>query len=186
MSAIFSYIAHQPWHLILFWSSGVFCFGTVAITTLSSWVRDNTISGKLKLDLFSAIIGIQKVENDEVWAANCSIKIFNKGLYDLYYQLQDTELSLSETTSKDNKIDKTILLIQSGSDMTIGFPTILRIEPGPLEGRVKLTLKYGKSKKSLPYTLRLLGTPRVHAFLNDKGEVIGTLANIAIEDMKYM
>jgi len=173
----------EPWHLVLFYSAGAFAFAAVSITNLSTWTRENTIFGKLKPDSFMAMVVKVAGSKDEL-AANCSMELQNKSMRDVFYQLEEAELSLNGRTAAGNTIDRSILMIQAQSSVRISFATIRDIKAEPMTGRLKLKIRYGGDKDALSYQFELEAEPQVSPALNDKGEPLAVMATFAIKDMK--
>jgi hypothetical protein len=113
------------------------------------------------------------------------MKILNRSIWDLYYQLDEAELSLAGKTAKQNTIDKAVLIIQAQSDTTISFPSILWITAEPMTGRAKLKLKYGKHPSHLNHTFDLVAEPIINVAINEKHEPVGAMASMVIKELKY-
>ena len=182
VSACSAYLAHEPWHMILFWATGTFCFLIVALNHFSSLLRQNTTFAALKLDMFSVLI---VTDGKHELYARCSIKLINNSLFDLYYQLIDAELSLAGKTSPKNDVTNAVLLIQRQSDMTIQFSDIPGVKQEPMSGRMKLIIKYCKSIENLNHAIEFLAEPTVAIINNEKGEAIGAGSNFLVKSIKY-
>jgi hypothetical protein len=185
MSAWSAHLLQEPWHLILFYSTGVFCFSVLGLTRLSVWSRENTIVGSLKADNFAALFGKTNQQSSD-FSANCTIELQNKSLFVLYYQLEEADLSLSGRTNPCPPVMQSeTMLIQVGSSTRIQFKTIPGLKPEPMTGMLKLKLKYGKKKESLNNRFELVAEPQIAIVANEKGPV-GVLSTFAIKEMKYL
>ena len=142
VSALSAYLLSQPLYMALFYASGVFCFGIVGLSHWSVWSRENTIYGKLKADAFSAFMA--KTFDDLV--ANCSCEIQNRSFFDVYYQLEDADLSLAGKTSTSSEIDHAIMLIQAASSNRNQFRNNFRLKTGSYEWQDETKTKVWKEK----------------------------------------
>jgi hypothetical protein len=179
-----AYFAHEPWHKILFWSTSVFCFLILSISKLSSWLRETAISEKIKLGAFRILIG--KSDNAPDFVAQCELKLLNKSVFNLYYKIDEAELILAGKGAIHRTIETAIMIIQAQSDTVISFATIDGIKAEPMDGRMILKLKYGKTKDILDHEFKLVAEPRIAVILNEKGEFLGSASNYAIKEVSYI
>jgi len=183
MSAWSAYLLQEPWHIILFYAAGVFCFLVLGVKNISVWSRENAIVGSLKADNFATMFGPTSEQSSD-FSANCSIELQNKSLFVLYYQLEDADCSLSGRTNPGTMQSET-MLIQVGSSTRIQFRTIPGLKPEPMTGMLKLKLKYGKKKESLNNSFELVAEPQIAMIASEKG-ISGVFSTVAIKEMKYL
>jgi hypothetical protein len=178
VSAWSAWAAGLPWYLLLFYTIGVLCFGSVAAVQVSSWLRGNSTYGTLRIDAFNALL-FKARPNDQTYSANCNALMQNRSLFDLYYRIEDGDLSISGNVHPNPVANEIVpMIIQPNVPIVINFATIQNLPNKPMTGRLKLRIAYGGSQSHLNRAFELSGEPQIGVTTDSAGNVVGVRSSI--------
>jgi hypothetical protein len=186
VTGVLAYGEGARWSIIIFLTSGVLCFLSASVHYTSRWWRDNTVKGKIRLEMLQITQIWKQRPTDDCYALNCVFIIKNHSmLFDLYYKIEDVLLILQGHTG-DKDIRKQIIILPPGAIGAIQAPTILGINAKePTSGTATLKISFGTDEKHLRNSYEVEGLPNVAFGIDDKGNVAAASANILFRSVTY-
>lgn len=144
--------APVPWHLVIFYASGVFAFLSFATTNLLRNRWEVTLKHKLTCDDFSvSLFGIQ---NKIGIILNCYLNNFS--YMPIQVRLHDVSLILQGKTMEQEIDEKMMQSIAANGYIPLSWPLVKDIDPKqPVSGHLKFTADYGQVGKKLNRTLAI-------------------------------
>jgi hypothetical protein len=151
VSAILAYIAQMPLYLSIFVGAGIFCFGSVAITTLYDFYYRNSPRFKLRVSEIKPF-QIQREDDGDGYSFHISCTIKNFALRPVYMDVVDVRLSIESRVKEERDDPRISMFVPPKGDEQITFATIEHVPLKPIvEGKLKISFRYGNSPKRLPY-----------------------------------
>jgi hypothetical protein len=182
MSIVWAHMLHVPGYQILFYASGVFCFLILGLDRLSVQFRDNIIFGKIRLSGFQITSGKDASRGD---IANCVAEMQNMSKCDLFYQIEQADLSMNYMSSQSATVDQVVMLVQAGASNYIDFPSIPGLMPSAMTGKLYVKMKYGRKNDRLDRMMEVVAAPQVAVAFDPSRKLRAVAAHLLFTEVDY-
>ena len=153
-----AYMSGLPWHLIMFYGSGVFAFVAASIYFLSERQIRSTVKGRIALIGFQ-VKQIYKVENSYGHVVVPQFNLKSHADKEIYFKIKRMDVSLDGKVNQEKFINPISFLMQPKSDQCVyasGIPNIELKEH--ILGKLDMEILYGSSKEYMPFLWEYRGT----------------------------
>lgn len=156
LALLTSWLAHMadvPWHLILFYGTGVFAFCMWAAARITELARENSYKHRV---LISGIRPVHVIYNkdDKLFMIQIGADIQNGSKWPIYFKMKIYDYLLQNRGNQDAVRIEGQNIIPPNGVVPYLLPLIKDITPGALGGSFMAELTFGRKADNLNCTLK--------------------------------
>jgi hypothetical protein len=188
ITAYLARINDVPWHLVIFFGTGVGFFVLGAFAALRYLAARSNIYGKLKFEKYRTTVLATSPDNDKLHVIGTAITIRNTSEVDLWVSLEEIIYSLEGKTQKEHKApNKEPFLIQAVSHADLNLHTIENINASkPFSGSLIIKMKYGRNKAKLRRKIVFNASPQFNVTTKKSdGSLVALHSDLPINSIEY-
>lgn len=146
LTACLAYLKDAPWHLIIFYFTGVLAFTAVAWSYFKDNLNKNNLIGAIITQNFR-IPNLNKNPDDNTVGINCEFDVVNRSDKTIFVKINDVQYSIDNRTKQEQTISPHIIVLPSKTFNGCALPTISKLEiKANYQGRLKISYEYGFSQ----------------------------------------
>lgn len=154
--------AGTPWHLVIFYATGVGAFVSVFYFYARKIVDRQTVFRKIKIGkIFVADAHVTSKEKKIHWLT-MAMTIENKSERELYFSVDRITHSVSNRSPDSRKKTERVESIQPGDSIDFGLSTVSDVDVvDDLKGYIDVDVRYGAQKNRMRFIYHYEGVPGI-------------------------
>jgi hypothetical protein len=156
-----AYVEMQPWHLIIFYSTGVFAFCAFALYAVSRFTRENTLYERLRLQRSEPLfVEPNKTANTISIMFKCTL--LNASDRVMYFRLKRASVILQDKANSKAETKEMVCVLPPRADQAFQIAAVPKVDIGqPIAGKMEVEVLYGPRSDHLRYAMTYETTPTI-------------------------